>query len=35
VLGRFTWEATARGTSEQYRVVLDDHRRAADAKRAV
>jgi glycosyltransferase involved in cell wall biosynthesis len=35
VLGRFTWEATARGTAEQYRVVLEDHRRAADAKRAV
>jgi glycosyltransferase involved in cell wall biosynthesis len=28
VLGRFTWEATARGTAEQYQVVLDDHRRA-------
>jgi MMP alpha-(1->4)-mannosyltransferase len=25
VLGRFTWEATARGTAEQYRVVLGDH----------
>jgi glycosyltransferase involved in cell wall biosynthesis len=25
VLGRFTWEATARGTAEQYRWVLDDH----------
>jgi glycosyltransferase involved in cell wall biosynthesis len=24
VLGRFTWEATARGTAEQYRVVLKD-----------
>jgi glycosyltransferase involved in cell wall biosynthesis len=29
VLGRFTWEATARGTAEQYRVVLDQQ---ADAK---
>jgi len=29
VLGRFTWEATARGTAEQYRLALDDHRRAA------
>ena len=28
VLGRFTWEATARGTADQYRVVLDEHRRA-------
>jgi len=27
VLGRFTWEATARGTAEQYRILLDDHRR--------
>ena len=27
VLGRFTWEATARGTAEQYRVVLEEHRR--------
>ena len=35
VLGRFTWEATARGTAEEYRVVLDDHRRGGDAKRAV
>ena len=26
--GRFTWEATARGTAEQYRLLLDDHRRA-------
>jgi glycosyltransferase involved in cell wall biosynthesis len=31
VLGRFTWEATARGTAEQYQVVLDDHRRASGA----
>ena len=30
VLGRFTWEATARGTAEQYRLLLDDHRRASD-----
>ncbi len=30
VLGRFTWEATARGTAEQYRLVLEDHRRAPD-----
>ncbi|MGA2520412.1 MAG: glycosyltransferase family 4 protein [Acidimicrobiales bacterium] len=29
VLGRFTWGATARGTLEQYRVVLDEHRRAS------
>ncbi len=35
VLGRFTWEATARGTAEQYRVVLEDHRRAAAGARAV
>lgn len=28
VLGRFTWEATARDTAAQYEVVLDDHRRA-------
>jgi glycosyltransferase involved in cell wall biosynthesis len=27
VLGRFTWEATARGTAEQYRVVLEEHGR--------
>lgn len=26
VLGRYTWEATARGTAEQYRVVLEEHR---------
>jgi len=25
VLGRFTWEATARGTAEQYRLVLAEH----------
>jgi glycosyltransferase involved in cell wall biosynthesis len=31
VLGRFTWEATARGTAEQYRLLLDDHRRASNA----
>jgi glycosyltransferase involved in cell wall biosynthesis len=36
VLGRFTWEATARGTAEQYRAVLDEHRRTrADAGAAV
>ncbi len=28
VLGRFTWEATARGTAEQYALVLDDKRRS-------
>ncbi|HXW32461.1 MAG TPA: glycosyltransferase, partial [Acidimicrobiales bacterium] len=27
VLGRYTWAATARGTAEQYRVVLEEHRR--------
>lgn len=26
VLGRYTWAATARGTAEQYRVVLEEHR---------
>ncbi|MHB8681996.1 MAG: glycosyltransferase family 4 protein [Acidimicrobiales bacterium] len=26
VLGRYTWAATARGTAEQYGVVLDEHR---------
>jgi glycosyltransferase involved in cell wall biosynthesis len=31
VLGRFTWEATARGTAEQYAAVLDEHRRARGA----
>ncbi|HUY23005.1 MAG TPA: glycosyltransferase family 4 protein [Acidimicrobiales bacterium] len=31
VLGRFTWEATARGTAEQYRAVLDAHRPGASA----
>jgi len=31
VLGRFTWEATAGGTAEQYRVVLDEHRARAVA----
>ena len=34
VLGRFTWEATARGTAAQYQLVLDDHRRATDAAEA-
>jgi glycosyltransferase involved in cell wall biosynthesis len=33
VLGRFTWAATARGTAEQYHVVLEEHARAA-ARRA-
>ena len=28
VLGRFTWEATARGTAEQYRLLLEDAGRA-------
>ncbi len=27
VLGRFTWEATARGTAEQYHLVLQEHGR--------
>jgi len=31
VLGRFTWQATARGTAEQYRAVLEDHGRAVAA----
>jgi MMP alpha-(1->4)-mannosyltransferase len=26
VMERFTWQATARGTAEQYRVVLEEHR---------
>jgi glycosyltransferase involved in cell wall biosynthesis len=30
VLGRFTWEATARGTAEQYRVVLEEHGRSPE-----
>jgi glycosyltransferase involved in cell wall biosynthesis len=34
VLGRFTWEATARGTAEQYRWVLEDHGRAQVAATA-
>ena len=29
VLGRFTWAATAEGTAEQYRVVLEEHARRA------
>jgi glycosyltransferase involved in cell wall biosynthesis len=29
VLGRFTWAATAKGTAEQYRVVLEEHARSA------
>ena len=32
VLGRFTWEATAKGTAEQYRLLLEDHRRANGAR---
>jgi glycosyltransferase involved in cell wall biosynthesis len=28
VLGRFTWEATARGTAEQYRLVLEEKKEA-------
>lgn len=28
-LERFTWPVTARGTAEQYRLLLEDHRRAA------
>jgi len=34
VLGRFTWEATARGTAEQYRLLLEDDRRARSAAKA-
>jgi len=34
VLGRFTWEATARGTAEQYRLLLEDHRRDRSAAEA-
>jgi len=34
VLGRFTWGATARGTAEQYRVVLDEHGRAGRGQTA-
>lgn len=37
VLGRFTWAATARGTAEQYRLVLEEHRarpQGADGVRA-
>lgn len=29
VLGRFTWQATARGTADQYRALVEDHRRSA------
>lgn len=29
VLGRFTWAATAKGTAEQYRAVLEEHARAS------
>jgi glycosyltransferase involved in cell wall biosynthesis len=32
VLGRFTWEATARGTAEQYRAVLAAHRAGPEAE---
>jgi hypothetical protein len=32
VLGRFTWEATARGTAEQYRAVLAAHRAAPEGQ---
>lgn len=28
VLGRFTWAATAKGTAEQYRALMEDHRGA-------
>jgi glycosyltransferase involved in cell wall biosynthesis len=31
VLGRFTWHASARGTALEYRLLLDDHRRALEA----
>ena len=31
VLGRFTWEATARGTAAQYAVVLEEHRARANS----
>jgi glycosyltransferase involved in cell wall biosynthesis len=34
VLGRFTWEATARGTAEEYRRVLEEHALAARATEA-
>jgi glycosyltransferase involved in cell wall biosynthesis len=29
VLGRFTWAATAKGTAEQYRLLMEEHRGAA------
>ncbi len=35
VLGRFTWQATARGTAEQYAVALDEHRRGLGGRRPV
>ncbi len=28
VLGRFTWQATARGTAEHYQILMEEHRRA-------
>jgi glycosyltransferase involved in cell wall biosynthesis len=31
VLGRFTWQATARGTAEQYALMLEEHRAAGPA----
>ncbi|HLX87813.1 MAG TPA: glycosyltransferase family 4 protein [Acidimicrobiales bacterium] len=31
VLGRYTWAATAKGTAEQYQVVLEEHRLAGAA----
>ena len=34
VLGRFTWQATARGTAEQYRVVLDELGRGGPGRTA-
>lgn len=35
VLGRFTWQATARGTAEQYHAALDEHRRGLGGRRPV
>jgi glycosyltransferase involved in cell wall biosynthesis len=32
VLGRFTWQATARGTTDQYRLLLGEHASAAGDK---
>jgi glycosyltransferase involved in cell wall biosynthesis len=31
VLDRYTWRATAEGTAEQYRALLEEHRRTAGA----